>query len=118
MLQHLVYEQELGQQIYQDSPAPACLVPGIKNSVKENRKCENIIHDAMVVHVDDSNELLLAHQEKHTLAGNKNEIGPFDGESANVINHSYQTWSVADNNTHEPDLVKLLTGNCDLNSMV
>ena len=72
---------------------------------------------ATVVQVDDNEELLLAHQDKNTLAGNKNENGLFDGVSQNVINSSYRTWSVADNNTHEPDLIQVLTGNCDLNSI-
>ena len=48
--------------------------------------------------------------------GNKNETGLFDGESRDVITPSYQSWSVADMNTHMPNLDQMLTGNWDLNS--
>ena len=49
--------------------------------------------------------------------GNKNETGLFDGESRDVITPSYQSWSVADINTHVPNLDQMLTGNWDLNSI-
>ena len=52
-----------------------------------------------------------------TLVGNKNETGLFDGGSQDIISPSYQTWSVADTNTHEPNLEQMLTRNYDLNSI-
>ena len=117
MLQPLVDKQEQEQQISQEFPASVHLVPGINSNAQKDKQCENMIHGANVVQVDDNKELLLAHQDKNILAGNKNKNGLFDGASQNVINASYQTWSAADNNTHEPDLTQVLTRNCGINSI-
>ena len=117
MLQPLVDTQEQEQQISQESPASVHSVPRINKNAQKKKHCESITDDAIVIQVNDNEELLLDQQEKSILAGNKNKNGLFDGVPKSVINSNDQAWSVTDNNTHEPDLKEMLTGNCNLNGI-
>ena len=117
MLQHFVDNQEQEQQIPHQSSASVQSMLSNRNNVQKNKYSKNNKNYATETQVDDDVELLLAHQVKNLLVGNKHETGPFDGESQDVISSRYQTSSVADTNTHEPDLETILTGNCDLNSI-
>ena len=114
MLQPLVDNQEQEQQIsYGSSVQPAF---STKNKV-QRKKVFKIGKQTIQEQVDDSYELTLAHQDKKSLVGNKNETGLFDGESPDVITPIYQSWSVADTNTHVLNLDQMLTGNWDLDSI-
>ena len=116
VFQPLVDNQEQKQQISYESSASVQPVFSTKNKVQRKKVSKND-KDTIKAQVDDNYKLTLAHQDKKLFVGNKNETGLFDGESRDVITSSYQSWSVADSNTHVPNLEQMLTRNYYLNSI-